>query len=1015
MDSDLSSPSSTIHSSIPLSSCTLDSRELDNLCSPVAFPYASLSSAPPARHRRNTFTRSTSAYILAYDSFPRSYVRLPIHRYMNAAPLYYKISGPFVQHYMNIWTLSPLRAVLLYLLAISGIEQNPGPPRRSIAEPTTAHDSPRDWRAPGCTDIVLEARNTGTLALIEKIFYRLGTLPNPTLPPAPASLTEVLHQQFSGPITLSHFQMLVDENSHDSIADVLSPDLGREETPETSRPSINFSPALELFTRRYMAHLHQHVRNCYHVKANLYTHILECAEATSLIGTTFCPIGGCKEMFYSPRDAACHVLQIHLRAASQLYIQYRPASFCNTEDAQATWDHLLRHGRRQGQSSLPPSSSVPRSPKRAPFPQRRHPSPKDRRSPVPQRSKRVTFNHTPPRPISPEHPLSSPPLDHLLRQLQNIVAGAKPSNQRSAPPPSAAPVTRPVPHRRTTQGDDPWPMEPPATIPPGSSSTLGSGLQHSGLHSDAQSPPRLRHNHTRGVATLTPFLGVIPGGSLARLPQIHPWLLTLTFRYAASAQLYLLRTIAGPPASTTTSKILSDLVERSRFTLKWNQAASSPASPSQPAQASRHFAQILLAVDFTDAFCRVTPQQIYAGLSRKHVPDYINRWILSYLADRQIYVWACGRTSPTASTAVGCPQGSILGLFLWLLVMDDLLSTLDTFRDLATLPYHNAPQPNDPELILSLRRACTQLRLDGSPPPSWTPPLPAKKILLGPLIDFGAYADDLSVWITAPTPQLAAAATQLVLTVISDWSLCHGIQISTNTEARWISQSKRTTAPHPGYPTMPLRFMLVAPTFILLPPPDRASSAIRLLGLYIDPTLTFTTQIRHLITTVSSRIHTPRLLPQRCRSPGSPDLLRPLRQQTVADGEQTRLATFQTQVTGSTSPFPLRTIRTWRTTQLLQLTLITGACRLLPGWRNQHPERCPWCSQLLGRRTLSCSRPEVSFVVSHIGSCPTFPEAKAFKLPRLFSLHPVFELQIFWLDDAFIFCENVNASEVSLQ
>eukprot|EP00796_Vickermania_ingenoplastis_P006357 gene6357-4582_t len=257
-------------------------------------------------------------------------------------------------------------------------------------------------------------------------------------------------------------------------------------------------------------------------------------------------------------------------------------------------------------------------------------------------------------------------------------------------------------------------------------------------------------------------------------------------------------------------------------------------------EASRHFAQILLSVDFTDAFRRVTPQQIHASLYRKHVPTYIIRWILSYLTDRRIYVWACSRASRTAPTAVGCPQGSILGPFLWLLVMDDLLSTLDTFRDLATLAYYNAPQPNDPELIRSLRRACARLHLDGSPPPLWTPPLPAKKILLGPLIDFGAYADDLSVWITAPTPQLAAAATQLVLTVISDWTLCHGIQISTKTEARWIS--------HGPY------------IYILLPPPDRASSAIRLLGLYIDPTLTFTTQIRHLIATVSTRLHTLRLL-----------------------------------------------------------------------------------------------------------------------------------------------------------
>lgn len=100
-----------------------------------------------------------------------------------------------------------------------------------------------------------------------------------------------------------------------------------------------------------------------------------------------------------------------------------------------------------------------------------------------------------------------------------------------------------------------------------------------------------------------------------------------------------------------------------RYHMKWHHQGDN--------QKDLQYAQLLIAIDFSDAFCRVTPEKVEWALRRRHVSPYICQGIRSYLNERSIRVWVNGRMSRAASCEVGCPQGSIIGPFLWLLAMDD--------------------------------------------------------------------------------------------------------------------------------------------------------------------------------------------------------------------------------------------------------------------------------------------------------------------------------------------------------
>jgi hypothetical protein len=97
-------------------------------------------------------------------------------------------------------------------------------------------------------------------------------------------------------------------------------------------------------------------------------------------------------------------------------------------------------------------------------------------------------------------------------------------------------------------------------------------------------------------------------------------------------------------------------------------------------------------VDFSDAFARVSATAVAWALQRAGAPPYAIHVLTAWLSNRSFRVRtrdAAGRESwsDPAPLARGCPQGSILGPFLWNLVVDDLLRKLR-----ATIPPLLAPE-----------------------------------------------------------------------------------------------------------------------------------------------------------------------------------------------------------------------------------------------------------------------------------------------------------------------------------
>lgn len=126
----------------------------------------------------------------------------------------------------------------------------------------------------------------------------------------------------------------------------------------------------------------------------------------------------------------------------------------------------------------------------------------------------------------------------------------------------------------------------------------------------------------------------------------------------------------GVSAEMAMGVLLNNLLTGGSYRMKWR-----PLN-----QVNLAFSRLVVAVDFTDAFCRVLPAKIEHAFRKRQIPHYLCYWVRAYLTNRVQRVFVGGKFSAPFACPVGCPQGSIIGPLLWNLAMDDLLDTLDEFR-----------------------------------------------------------------------------------------------------------------------------------------------------------------------------------------------------------------------------------------------------------------------------------------------------------------------------------------------
>jgi ribonuclease HI len=90
-------------------------------------------------------------------------------------------------------------------------------------------------------------------------------------------------------------------------------------------------------------------------------------------------------------------------------------------------------------------------------------------------------------------------------------------------------------------------------------------------------------------------------------------------------------------------------------------------------------------IDFQSAFDRASHKSILAALERKQCPVYLVRIIGSFLQSRKATL-SDGTNSFSVELCTGCPQGSVLSAFLWLVLVDEVLALQFDFTHL-TLAY----------------------------------------------------------------------------------------------------------------------------------------------------------------------------------------------------------------------------------------------------------------------------------------------------------------------------------------
>lgn len=220
------------------------------------------------------------------------------------------------------------------------------------------------------------------------------------------------------------------------------------------------------------------------------------------------------------------------------------------------------------------------------------------------------------------------------------------------------------------------------------------------------------------------------------------------------------------------------------------------ASTTTDSRSVRHGRMLLLGVDFSDAYCSLSPQAIAQALAAHHVaPEYV-RFVMSFCTRRRMRVRQGTATSEWRQLECGVPQGSIMGPLCWNAVVDSLLQQLH-----AELP-----------------RYCAGRSVHA---------------------DFAAYADDVLLFVGGLDPTGLRSVLQLVCNrVLDPWAKLNGIAISRKTSVMVVG----------GDPSADTDLLVpfTVPWGVMKPTMDEH----RVLGVFLDRDLNFEPHVNHVLDSV---------------------------------------------------------------------------------------------------------------------------------------------------------------------
>jgi hypothetical protein len=228
------------------------------------------------------------------------------------------------------------------------------------------------------------------------------------------------------------------------------------------------------------------------------------------------------------------------------------------------------------------------------------------------------------------------------------------------------------------------------------------------------------------------------------------------------------------------------------------------------------------AVDFTDAFCHVRPDEVVAALKRLNPADGVayTPFFRAFLTGRSIAVRVGQERSEPKRVHIGVPQGSVLGPLCWALACSSLIDDLRA------------------TLVGEVRAG----RVYTQPAPY---PRPSK-----PFCGMAFFADDGICWTAHPDEANLRESMVNVLATISRWSRLQGIEVNADKSRIHVFRRRLPTAARVDLTRDPEAAKLRCGDHMI----KVVTEPMRFLGVWFDPALSMTHHVEAMHDECATRL-----------------------------------------------------------------------------------------------------------------------------------------------------------------